>query len=424
MKPLWKDIINKSLLLFVARVGAKLATVLVMVILARILGADSFGMLSAILALSLFAGLMSDFGLILPTIRAISGQTGAICEIVQGTFTIRILGATIGMAIVLVGGMWLNLPLHFVLILGLSSVLESLATSVARSFEGRREIHVLTFYVVSERVIFALVVVAAALMFRSIGAVVLAQLVAYSISLSVALFIFARRVGWLKVRFSMEGIQSYVRTGTPLLLTSIVSTLFYRADILLLSHYRSNVEIGFYNAAFRLIDAQMFIPMTIMVSIFPTLSKMHFERNKDFLVVFRKSFLLLSSAGVFVMIILILAGPFLIRLLFTEEYKESIRVLQILAIMLPFYFVNYLLSQSLVAIHQETVFSKIMVVAALLSVCLNVMVVPTYGYIGSAWIRVAGEVIAFVAFSIAFRAKLREMKDGANPLEAGTLAYD
>ena len=398
MKVFWERLFNTSFLLLGTRVITKLITVFVMAVLARVLGVAQFGLLSSVMALTLFAGLVADYGLIMPTIRSISSNIGQTHSILQHTITIRIVGSFLGFACVVVVGYWLGLPIVLVSVFGISSIQESISTAIIRSFEGRQEMKIVTIYAVIERFVYALLIISLTMYFNNIEGVAFAHLLAFSINLVIANIIFSTRLGSLKIELELNKLSYYLQLGTPFFITSIVTAVFYKADTLLLNHFRSPSEVGIYNAALRIIESQMFIPMTMMVSVFPILSKMYHEKDLNIISVFYKMFQLFIIVGLSIAAIIYFTAPMLIQILFTKEYRASVLALQIISLMLPFYFCNYLLSQSLIAIKKETAFSLTMVITSLISLGLNYFIIPYYGYIGSAWVRVCGEVLASSIF--------------------------
>jgi O-antigen/teichoic acid export membrane protein len=387
-------------MLLSARIFSKIATIIVMVFIARKLGSEAFGIYSGVIALTIFTGLLSDFGLILPTIRRISYDEKHQSLFIGETIAVRLFWGGIALVIIgILGGMF-NFPFLLVLLFSLSSILEILATSLVRVFEGRQEMKVVTLYTVVERCFFCLCVLLALWYDEDIVSVGVAYLISYTVMLSFSIALFQRQVGKLTLHFSLGVLRNVSKVGLPFFISAIFSTMYFKADTLLLGVYRSDTEVGMYNASMRVIDAQMFIPMTIMATLYPLLSKFHFHEASDFVKVFRRSFLTFSLLGIVITLTIYFGAAFIIDIVYSSPYREAVPTLEVLSFSVVFYFLNFLLSQTLVAVNRETSFTLVMVLSALLNIAVNLVLIPNYGIVGAAWSRVSTEMLMTAFFGV------------------------
>jgi len=388
MKSIWAKIIGGSLPLLAVRIISKLATISVMVFVARRLGKDGFGVYSTILAITSLSGTLADFGLVLPTIRSIAKKDGDEQSEVAATFSARIVWSVVALLLATMVGIIYQVSLPVILFFAISSIMEASSTALIRSFEGKLEMKTVTFYTFAERAAFCAIVLSALSFFGQLKAVAIATCFSYGLMFLVSLLLFQRRFGRLRLHFSLSEFGIYSGIGLPFFITVVFSTVYYRADTLLLGTYRSTGEVGVYNVALRVIDALMFIPMTAMATILPTLSRLYKSEYPMFLHVFKRSFLVFAAMGFLASLCVFSAAPMVIRMLFSSTFDESSGALRVLSIMLTFNFVNWLLSQSLIAIHKEIHFTAIMISSAFLSIGGNIFLIPMYGYLGAAWMRV------------------------------------
>jgi len=390
---MWKRIFQNSLLLLSARILSKLATIAVMVAAARMLGTASFGEFSALLAWTAFVGLLSDFGLVLPTIRSLSSGQGTENRWVGETFSSRVAWSGAALACLAVTSVALNLSLLVAMLLAVSSILEATGTALIRSFESKQEMATITIYTVIERLSYCVTVFGALALFGSLTAVGVASVLSYSWMTAFALRLFQKRFGRLSARFSWNDVKKYSKTGFPFLVSAGFGALYYKADIIMIGSFRSNEEVGIYNAAMRVMDAQIFIPLVLMASIFPTLSRLHSTKDIRFVRTFLQSLALFSTIGIGLTVVVYLLSPLLIPVLFSRAYERAIPVLQTLSLMQLFYFLYYLFGHGLIAMKKEAWYTASMVSLSLINVACNIFVIPRYGYLGAAWTRVASEAL-------------------------------
>jgi O-antigen/teichoic acid export membrane protein len=405
--PLWKRIAVNSGLLMGARVVSKLATIAVMVVVARSLGTSSFGEFSMVLAWTAFVGLVSDFGMVLPTVRAMSIDTPSPPMTVGGTVPARALWSGVALVGMSVASVALNVSVVVAVFLAISSVLEATATALIRSFESRQEMGTITVYTVIERLSYAFFLIGGLAIFRTVEAVAVASAVSFLLMCGLALILHRRRFGRMRLSWSWAEVRRTSRIGLPFLATALFSAVYYKADTILMGAMRTTDEVGIYSAAMRIIDAQIFVPMTLMASIFPALARQHSDRSAGFGSTLRGSLILFAGVGFLLSAAMFLLAPLLIPVLFSETYARSIPVLQTLSVMLLFYYLYFLFSHGLIAMNREHWFTGAMVAAAVLNVTVNLLVIPRYGVLGAAATRVGTEVLLCVSTGTALAFLLR-----------------
>ena len=60
----------------------------------------------------------------------------------------------------------------------------------------------------------------------------------------------------------------------PLMINNLLSSLFFRIDTLILQPLKGDAVLGYYNTAYRFIDALNFIPSNFTLAIFPALARL------------------------------------------------------------------------------------------------------------------------------------------------------
>ncbi len=145
-----------------------------------------------------------------------------------------------------------------------------------------------------------------------------------------------------------------------------------------------------------LLDAQMMIPFTVMTTVFPRLSRLHHEQSQDYRAYFKRHVILMTTAGTFFFLATYFGAPYFIPLIYSGDFVASVKILQLLSLMLIFVFMNVLFSQTLVSIHKERVFTGVMLFNAVLSIAGNSFLVPVYGITSAAVVRVSLEAFSSI----------------------------
>ncbi|NMC51810.1 flippase [Candidatus Kuenenbacteria bacterium] len=191
-------------------------------------------------------------------------------------------------------------------------------------------------------------------------------------------------------------LKALFAIGIPFALAGIFSRVYSSLDTVLLSVLRGDAEVGWYSIPTRVTGALQFLPMAFMAALFPAMSE-YFVTDKEKL---KKTF---EKAMHYLMIIslplaagvIILAEPVVLKI-YTENYYNSISPLKILMVGLFFLFINYPVGYLLNAGNRQVTNTINSGVTVLVSVVMNIVLIPKYGYIGAAISSLASTFILFI----------------------------
>jgi O-antigen/teichoic acid export membrane protein len=204
-------------------------------------------------------------------------------------------------------------------------------------------------------------------------------------------------VKW-ELNFDIKGMQSLFINAIPLGLTLICNVIYFRADNFILTLTRSTNEVGLYGLAYKMFEFVLVVPTFFMNSVYPLmLTKMHHAdgiKNYELKQLQKKSLLFLVPAALLIMLCLWFLAPFLS--LIKPEFAGSILALRILSLGIPFFFLSSLTMWTLIALNQQKILLVIYLVSMVFNIAMNLIFIPTYGYMAAAWITGISEVIVLV----------------------------
>jgi O-antigen/teichoic acid export membrane protein len=343
------------------------------------------------LAYATFAGLLSDFGQLLPTIRGMSQDPGREALIVGRTIWPRVIWGAVGSVVLLSVGWMLGYPILPLALFVAASLVESIFTMLVRSHEVHQAMRRVTLLVIGERLSYAAWVLSAIVIQPTLTTIAAATLASILSMLGVAAWNFRRHYGWSWPRCEWSIVRAGTLQGLPLLIAGLLGTVYYRLDIVLLEQMISATEAGFYNASMRVVESLMFVPMSLMSTLFPLLASMFESDRVAFRQALRRAGWLMGWAGMSVGAVVVFWSDELITLLYGDAFGRAGSILMIMGPMLFFYFLNFLASQALVAMHRDRLMTIVTAVAATLATCLNLIFIPKYGATSSAAVRVVVE---------------------------------
>jgi len=390
-----RDIIQNSATLIAARIGTKLATTFLIIYVARTVGEVSFGIFSSILALVALYGLLIDFGLTVPLIRRLAQGTAepgmAVGKVLATKTPLGIASA----ALFMITSIILGLPVLLSFAFAVGMFFEAQVLTSIRSFEGFERMDRVATLTVVERLIYC--VGGFAVIWGGAGLFGLSciYLLSNSITLLISVRFFQRLYGRLRIHFSFRESGILLREALPFFTAGLFSVLYNKADVFILTIHRTQAEVGWYNAAGRIIEAQMFIPTAIVASIFPVLSRKYSNDFQAFLRLQRQSAVALFSVGSLITVATYLLAEEIVGLLFTQNFFSSVEILRITSLMLPFFFANFSFGSALIACGKERWSAATLAIGSVVNVLVNLYFIPNYGAKGAAVVRVMTEIIAF-----------------------------
>ncbi|HEU5383086.1 MAG TPA: flippase [Ktedonobacteraceae bacterium] len=194
-----------------------------------------------------------------------------------------------------------------------------------------------------------------------------------------------RAVGW---PFAIDGklMRELLRTCIPFLVYGVLAVIYYRIDTVLLSLMANATVIGWYGAAYRLLDTLNFLPNLVIFSImYPLFSKFSVSDETKLKLSAEKSMNFLLFCGMPITTMLIVAAPSIIGFLYHQpQFMHSVPVLQTLAPGLLFLYANTALGSVIMSIKQEKKITVMAAIALVFNIGLNLLLIPRYEHIGAA----------------------------------------
>jgi O-antigen/teichoic acid export membrane protein len=200
----------------------------------------------------------------------------------------------------------------------------------------------------------------------------------------------------VRLRFDLTAALALMKQATIFGFSMFLVTIYDRIAVLMLGKMQSDEVVGWYSAAYKLISLTSVVPTIIVTATFPKLSRESRVRDEVVAALFTKGFkylvflILPLIAGVS-----ILAAP-LIHLVCGPGYDQAVPALRILVLTSALSFLNIYLAGLYWATNYQKPMLAFQAVALAFNVALNLILIPRYAHLGSAWASVAAEGIIFM----------------------------
>ena len=193
----------------------------------------------------------------------------------------------------------------------------------------------------------------------------------------------------------------------PLMLNNLLSSLFFRIDVLILQPLKGDAVLGYYQTAYKFIDALNFIPSNFTLAIFPALSRLAASAKDAMLRAYILSLKILLWISLPITVGTIFISRELIQIFGGDAYlPDSAIALQVLIWFLPFSFINSVTHYVLIALGQQRFLTRAFIIGVVFNVAANLAAIPSLGYVGASLVTIFSEMVLLIPFYYSVRQNL------------------
>ena len=373
--------------LFVEKVFRVLYVILIGAMLARYLGPDSFGLYSYVIS---FVGLfiaLSTLGLDEIVVREIVQNDKNVEELLGTAFVLRFIAA---------GIVYLMM---FIIMLVYTNEIETIKLIYLYA-----SIILLQSFQVIDLFFQAMVKGKSTSISKIISTIVVSVLILLLIKLDAdliyfiyallfealvvsALFIYfySASNSVLKWRFKYVRAVELLRICWPLLLSSVIISIYMKIDQLMIKEMLNTRELGYYAAAVKLSEAWYVIPMVICSSLFPAIIISKEKNQKEYHRRLQHLYRFLVLLAILLAILVTVYADNIINMIYGNLFFRSTEVLVVHIWSAIFVFMGVVTTKYLVVegLIRNQMYRTIL--GAVVNVCLNIIFIEKYGIVGAAY---------------------------------------
>lgn len=396
---------------------------------ARILGNKAFGEFSFALAIASIFEMFTDLGLNVLSARNISRDRRLAGVYLPNMLAWKLVLSVVAMCLMFVTVILMHQSREAQIaafIMGGAIVLRSYKSTSFGFFQAfeRFDLILLTTYV--ERLSGFIVVLTVLLLTRSLIPFAIAFALVRIPDILITYWFIHTRITPVRFRLDRPLIRDLQISAIPFAISSIVIVAYLNVGTVILSAMRPPMEVGWYNAGYKIYEGLTTFPFLISAVLLPRLSRLFLSDREQYTALCRRSLRYLVLSALPLVAIIGAFTPQIIRLVYGQAYVPGIPVLKILLIAAVFMFMNWVLNTMIIAANMEKRSLAIWTVGlAVLSVA-NVVLVRWLGMIGAAYSVVLSEVCVFALMAFIAQRELFRVPAGdilLRPIAAGTVAF-
>lgn len=176
-----------------------------------------------------------------------------------------------------------------------------------------------------------------------------------------------------------------LKDSWPLIFGSIAATIYMKIDQVMIKEMLDSKAVGYYAAAARLSEVWLIVTVLLTQSFAPSIINAKRINNKLYLERIQAIYNLLIKISVLISIIMFIFSKDIITLLYGEEYKSSIEILNIYIWSIVFVFLSngswaYYLNENL-----QKLASIRLIYGAFINIILNFYFIDYFGLVGAAY---------------------------------------
>ena len=362
-------------------------------LVARYLGrSGEYGHYVIIVWIAEILKLIADFGVEGILIREVARDKGR---------AQTLLGAALSLRWIIIGGAFLieicvlniiGAPLVFTLALVIATLSQLFASTamlfiaVYKAFEKMGYETILTLVLRGLSILFLWLVAVYDLGFVAIFiALALSHLIRMAVGLSIIHMKFAR----VRLVPSLNIWKELLRESYPLGISAFFLVASYSVDTFVIGAIGKLTDVGLFNIPNMIVLQLLNIATAVVAAIYPVFSRLA-PTSKDALkVAFDKSFKLLFVFGIAIFIFVASGANTIVVMIGGAEFAPSAAALRILACTIPLLFLVQLLGHLLISADRQGYVLASLVLCFSLNLCLDILVVPKWGFIGASWATLA-----------------------------------
>ncbi len=402
----------KTIQIIAKNLGVLLASKIVVSILgfvfvmyvARYLGVEGFGTLSFALALAEILGIFIDLGLKTLIVREVARDYSLANKYLRNVVVLKLILVIIVFTLLAITINLLDYPEHtnkIIYFICLATVFASFSNifySVFQAYEIM-EYQSLGLTLNSVLMLFG------ALLVISYGFDILGFAYVYLVVSMIVLFfnvcIYLLKFGMPEIGIDWSFWRPTVREALPFGLIGISGMIYTYIDTIMLSAMKGDEVVGWYSAAYRLVLSLLFIPVVINTAIFPKMSQSYIGSQKSLRLIYKKYFKFMITLAIPMGIGTTMMAREIIIYIYGADYVNSIIALQILIWTSVLTFAGTAFIKVIESINKQFIITDVSIKCVIVNVFLNIVLIPTYSYIGASIATVVTELFLIGSIFIA-----------------------
>lgn len=408
-----KRIAKNAGFVFIGDNALKILTMILVFLIARYLGAEEYGKFSFVISFASLFFILLDLGTRILIVRDISQNKEKTFKIVSNVIFLKIITSIFIYGVIIFVTFFLNYEnatIYAIAIAALGVLFDSFSSTFESVFQAYERLEIPAATKIIRILIRFIATVPLLINGAGFISILIVLVLVQFLNLVISAFLSYKFFVKFSFDFDRKLIISIVKRSFPFLLSGIFFTVYFRIDITMMSKIAPlyveglysaisrDAVIGWYSAAYNLIDGLISIPIAVSVAMLPVFYKYVKTSTEKFKKLYILGLKYLVSLSIPICVGTSLLSQKIILLIYGPQYNNSILALQILIWALIFTYPVYILSAVAISLHKEKETLYVLTGNAILNIGLNFLLIPKFGLYGAAISTVITEIFYFIGY--------------------------
>lgn len=399
-------------------IGKVISTILGLVgigMMTRYLGQEQFGWYITVISFLQFIGILMDFGLIPVTAQMMSEPHFEKEKLFKNLLGYRFVTAIIFLAIAPFIALFFPYPVEVKIAIGFSTI-SFLAVAMNQIFIGyyqnKLQMHLQVAGEVAGRVVLVVGLWAFIALHYSY-LMIMAVLVLASVAYMLVMWIAASRQTSTRLAYDKAIWLAITKKMWPIAISIMFNVIYLKGDVILLSVFRDQTDVGIYGAAYRVLDVLGQTAMMLMGVLMPLMAYA-WSRNlkEEFAQRFQQSFDIMMMFGLPMTTGAALLATPIMRLVAGEQFVSSGPILVILMLGVFAVYIAAAFGHTAVAMDKQRKTIWVYATTAVITLVGYLIFIPSHGMYGAAWMTAFSEFYTALALFFVIRHYSKVMLSG------------
>lgn len=375
----------------------------------KVIGAENFGILNIAQALATYLVVFTDYGFNLSATRDVSinrDNTEALSEISSVVFATKLILCLIGFIILSL--LILAIPkfrAESVLFFFSFSIVIGQALLPIWFFQGIEKMKFITYLNLFSKVLFTVLIFIIINKPSDYVYIVLLNSVANILSGIAGIWIMAYS---FNIRFNLpeiKAIKKEIQKGWYIFTSNLSNVIYTNSNILILGFFSTNLVVGYYSIAEKVMTALKQILIVFSQAIYPKVCRLSLKEHLSVVSFIRKVIFPFTGCMFMICSILFFLTDQIVYFFTGDFIPEPIFFLKML-IFVPFIIsLNIPPYQTLLAYNLKRSYSSILMLGAIINICLNLLLVSSIQALGTVITVIATETFITLGLYIILEVK-------------------
>jgi O-antigen/teichoic acid export membrane protein len=409
-----KTVVTRNSLFSISgQLALKIVSFLFTVLVVRRLGDTGYGKYATVLAFVGIFSILSDLGVSPFAVREIAKDGTKTPSLFWNVLLLRLILSVVVMGLAVGAAVIMGYSQDMVagiFIASLGFCLYAIQGPLDVILRAHERVDFSSVFAVTNQVIFVLVGTLMLLWEQGFIGLIIASFMGLIVISILSIVVIVRKFGWIPFAGDVKTWPALLKAGLPFGVMQLMVMITTRMDVLILSHFVGDAAVGQYSAVYNnLILTLILVSQGFSLALFPSLSKQFAKAPEKVPFVYHRAIKYMFIVSIPLAVGGTVLADDLVVFLYDQEFAQAIPVLRILVWGLPLMFLNSISTNLAKVTGREKYSARIATVGAVVNVTLNLLLVPTLGFLGSAIAKVFTAVANLLQNMIILKKEFAEL---------------